>query len=154
APYVSNAFVRLGDYYRGGINGLLKADPALARQYFNYSASYFGDATAQLDLARMYYLGDAGDRDPVQAARWANLSADKGNLDAQSVVVDISLDLANKHLEGVPSPYDVRQATQWAERAADYGSVDGQALYGKLLFEGDGMTRQPVDGLMYMFIAV
>jgi TPR repeat protein len=155
APYVSNAFVKLGAYYRSGIpRTQVRANGVLARQYLSYAASYFGDAAAQYSLARMYYAGEGGDRDLLQAARWANLSADKGNGEAKTLVIDISLELAHRHLEGIPSPYDVRQATQWANRASDYGSVEGQALYGRLLFEGDGITRQPVDGLMYLTIAV
>jgi TPR repeat protein len=155
APYVSNAFVKLGAYYRTGIShSPVRPNLSLARQYFTYAASYFGDAAAQLSLARMYYVGEGGDRDLVQAARWANLSADKGNGEAKTLVVDISLDLAHRHLEGIPSPYDVRQAIQWSGRAAEFGSVEGQALYGKLLFDGDGITRQPIDGLMYLAIAV
>jgi TPR repeat protein len=155
APYVSNAFVKLGVYYRTGIPYTpVRANPGLARQYFTYAASYFSDATAQLNLARMFQSGEGGERDLVQAARWANLSADKGNGEAKVLLIGLSLDLAHRHLEGIPSPYDVRQATQWAGRAAEYGSVEGQALYGKLLFEGDGITRRPVDGLMYLTIAV
>jgi TPR repeat protein len=152
---VANAFVKLGAYHRSGIaRSPVRANPAVARQYFTYAASYFGDALAQLHLARMYYAGEGGDRDLIHAARWANLSADKGNGDAKALLVDISLDLAARHLEGTPSPYDIRQATQWAGRAAEYGSVEGQALYGRLLFDGDGISRQPVDGLMYLTIAL
>jgi TPR repeat protein len=155
APYVSNAFVQLGSYYRTGIVGSpLKANPSLARQYFTYAASYFGDSSAQFYLARMLYLGEGGDRDLVQAARWANLSADKGNGEAKALLISLSLDIARKHLDGVPSPYDVRQAAQWAERASEYGSVEAQALYGKLLFDGDGVSKDHIDGLMYLTIAL
>ncbi len=155
APYVSNAFVKLGAFYRTGIaRSAVRANLTLARQYFTYAASYFGDASGQLSLARMFYSGEGGDKDLLQAVRWANLAADKGNGEAKTLVVDISIDLAHRHLDGIPSPYDVRQATQWASRAAEYGSVEGQALYGKLLFDGDGITRQPIDGLMYLAIAL
>ncbi len=156
APYVSNAFVQLGAYFRRGIpNSTVSADLPRARQLFTYAASYFGDPAAQLNLARMYYGGEGGDKDLVQAARWANLSADKGNNDAKSLLIDISLDLTRKHMDGDPTAYDLRQATQWARRAADYGSVEGQALLGHLLFEGDGIAeREPVEGLMYLTIAL
>jgi len=155
AAYVSNAFVRLGNYYRSGITSSpIRADLPRARQYFTYAASYFGDPSAQLSLARMLYSGEGGDRDLVQAARWANLATDKGNSEAKALLIYISLDIAHKHLDGVPSPYDVRQATQWAERASDYGSVEGQALYGKLLFDGDGIMRERVDGLMNLIVAL
>jgi TPR repeat protein len=111
ARFVSNAFVALGNYYKNGIpNSDIKPDLDRARQIFAYAASYFGDADAQLNLARMYYEGAGGDRDTLQAARWAKLAADKGNIGAQ-------------------------------------------ALLGHLLFEGDGIKRQPVVGLMFLTIA-
>jgi TPR repeat protein len=155
APYVSNAFVRLGTYYRQGIpNSKVQPDLGRARQFFAYAASYFGDVSAQLNLARMYYGGEGGDRDLIQAAKWANLSADKGNAEAQRLLVDISIDLARSHLEKKGTAYNLRQAAKWARRAADYGSADGQALLGYILFQGDGASRQPIDGLMYLTIAL
>lgn len=87
ARFVSNAFVQLGTYYKNGIpNSDVKADPSRAKQFYSYAASYFGDADAQLNLARMYYKGEGGDRDPLQAARWAKLAADKGNVGAQALL--------------------------------------------------------------------
>jgi TPR repeat protein len=87
ARFVSNAFVQLGTYYRLGIaNTLIKPDPSRARQMFTYAASYFGDPEAQLNLAKMYYRGEGGDRDPLQAARWSKLSADKGNPGGQGLL--------------------------------------------------------------------
>jgi exopolysaccharide production negative regulator len=85
--FVSNAFVALGGYYRDGIPDTnVKQDPTRARQIYAYAASYFGDPEAQLKLAWMYYNGEGGDRDPLQAARWAKLAADKGNIDAQALL--------------------------------------------------------------------
>jgi len=111
ARYVSDAFVALGNYYKSGIPDTdIKPNLGRARQIFNYAASYFGDDEAQLSLARMYYEGLGGDRDPLQAARWAKLAADKGN-------------------------------------------VGAQALLGHLLFEGDGVKREPVVGLMFLSVA-
>jgi TPR repeat protein len=110
ARFVSSAFVALGGYYRDGIPNTLRPDFSRARQMFEYAASYFGDPDAQLNLARMYYDGEGGDPNPRQAARWAKLSADKGN-------------------------------------------VAAQALLGHLLFDGEGIRRQPVLGLMFLTIA-
>jgi TPR repeat protein len=111
APFVADAFVALGTYYRDGIPGSnVKPDFRRARQMFTYAASYFGDADAQLNLAHMYNEGEGGDRDPRQAVRWAKLAADKGNIAAQ-------------------------------------------AMLGNLLFQGDGVQRQPVIGLMFLTVA-
>lgn len=155
APYVSNAFVRLGKYYRDGIPGSrVKPDLSRARQLFYNAASIFGNADAQLNLARMSYEGEGGERDLLQAAKWANLAAEKGGAEARSLAIEVSLELAYAHLEGVGAERSPREAVKWARQAADYGSVDGQALLGHLLFEGDGIARQAVDGLMLLTIAL
>src|SRR5438270_8270113 len=55
AQIVANAFVALGRYYLSGIpNSKVKADQDRAREMFSYAASYFGNADAQYDLARLY----------------------------------------------------------------------------------------------------
>jgi TPR repeat protein len=155
APYVSNAYVSVGNYYREGIpNSKVKPDFSRARQAFTYAASFFGNADAQFNLARMYYSGEGGDRDLVQAAKWAKLSADKGNPDARSLAIEVSLELAQAHLDGKDTTKSTREAAKWARQAADYGSIDGQALLGHILFEGDGLFRQPVDGLMLLTVAL
>jgi TPR repeat protein len=153
APYVSNAFVRLGTYYRQGIpNSRIAPDQSRARQLFYNAASIFGNADAQLNLARMAYEGAGGDRDLVQAAKWANLAAEKGNPAATELAVVVSLELAETHLNG--KGRSMREAARWARQAADYGSIEGQALLGHVLFEGDGVSRQPVDGLMLLTVAL
>jgi uncharacterized protein len=58
AQIVANAFVALGRYYLSGIpNSKIKSDPERAREMFYYAASYFGNADAQFDLARLYLKG-------------------------------------------------------------------------------------------------
>lgn len=87
APFVADAFVALGSYLRKGIpDSRIKPNFNRARQMFAYAASYFGDPDAQLNLAVMYFEGEGGDRDPRQAAGWAKLSADKGNVEAQALL--------------------------------------------------------------------
>ena len=155
APYISNAFVRLGTYYRQGIpNSKVKPDLWRARQLFYNAASIFGNADAQLNLARMSYEGEGGERDFLQAAKWANLAAEKGNPSARELAIQVSLDLARAHLEGRGVGRSPREAAKWARQAADYGSIDGQALLGHILFDGDGIVRQPVDGLTLLTIAL
>ncbi len=87
ARYVSNAFVILGQYYLEGIPGRLEADPHRAREMFRYAASYFADPEAQYHLGRLYLFGKGGaHKDPIQAARWLNLAADKGDHRAQALL--------------------------------------------------------------------
>jgi TPR repeat protein len=85
ARFVANAFVALGHYYLEGIpKTRVKPDAARARQMFSYAASYFGDAEAQFNLARLYIDGNGAPKDTRQAARWLYSAAQKGQYQAQA----------------------------------------------------------------------
>jgi TPR repeat protein len=88
AQIVANAFVALGRYYLNGIpNSKVKADPDRAREMFSYAASYFGNADAQYDLARIYLkTADASRDDFRYGARWLGLAAQKGQHQAQALL--------------------------------------------------------------------
>lgn len=87
APFIADALVALGDYYRLGLPGPGEAaDLDRARQLYWHAATYFADAEAQFNLAEMFETGEIGERDPVQAARWARLAAEKGNPGAQALL--------------------------------------------------------------------
>ena len=87
ARFVANAFVQLGHYYLDGIpNTQVKVDRTRAREMYAYAASYFGDADAQYSLAKLLLDGTSGVKDPKQALRWLNLSANKGQARAQALL--------------------------------------------------------------------
>ncbi len=87
AGVVASAFVSLGGYYLEGVRGsYVVANPERAAEMFSYAASYFGDSTAQYQLARLYLEGNGLDRDQRQAARWLNLAAEKGHSSAQALL--------------------------------------------------------------------
>jgi TPR repeat protein len=87
ARIVSSAFTQLGVYLRDGIKGsYVKANPARSLELFHYAASYYGDADAQYHLSRLYLEGRGVPKDARQAARWLNLSAEKGHVDSQALL--------------------------------------------------------------------
>src|SRR3982750_4503455 len=88
AQIVANAFVALGRYYLSGIpNTKVKPDQERAREMFSYAASYFGNADAQYDLARLYLkTPDASREDFRYGARWLGLAAQKGQHQAQAML--------------------------------------------------------------------
>jgi TPR repeat protein len=88
ASIVADAFVALGRYYLNGIpNSKIKSDPERAREMFSYAASYFGNADAQYDLARLYLNGGGTSRDDFRyGARWLGLAAQKGQHQAQALL--------------------------------------------------------------------
>jgi len=88
ATIVANAFVALGRYYLNGIpNSKIKPDTDRAREMFSYAASYFGNADAQYDLARLYLKTPDASRDDFRyGARWLGLAAQKGQHQAQAML--------------------------------------------------------------------
>lgn len=117
--FVANAFVALGNYHLDGIpNTEVKADPRRALQLFRYAATYFGDADAQYNLARLYLDGRGAQKDPRTAARWLYSAANKGQYQAQALLGQMMI-----HGEGVP-----RQAARglmWLTLALDSAHAQG-----------------------------
>jgi uncharacterized protein len=90
ARIVASAIVAVGRYYLDGIpDSDIKADPARARRMFFYAASNFRDPDAQYLLGRLLLDGSGGAREPVQAARWLKLAANKDQHEAQAVLGDM-----------------------------------------------------------------
>jgi TPR repeat protein len=84
---VSSAFVAVGVYSLNGItDSKVLPDPARAMQMFQYAATNFGDASAQYNLARMYFDGAGGGKDTRQGLRWLYLAAEKGHVQAQALL--------------------------------------------------------------------
>jgi uncharacterized protein len=90
AQVVADAFVNLGNYYKHGI-AAAGIQPNLRRavELYTHAASYFGDADAQYQLARLYLEGNGVNSDPNQAARWLNLAARKNHAAAQATLGDM-----------------------------------------------------------------
>ncbi|GGD87068.1 hypothetical protein GCM10011390_02160 [Aureimonas endophytica] len=93
AAYVASSVTALADYMRTGIpNTPVSIDLSQARQLYFHAASIFGDPQAQYRLGRMLLYGEGGRANPRQAARWLNLSAEKGNSGAQALLGHLLFD--------------------------------------------------------------
>jgi len=118
AQIVANAFVALGRYYRDGIpNTRVRIDRERAREMFHYAASYFGNADAQYNLARMYLDGVGSQRDPKYAARWLAQAAQKGQFQAQAL-------LGQMLFNGDLLPRQVARGLMWLTLARDNAGPD------------------------------
>ncbi|KAB0573265.1 sel1 repeat family protein [Brucella pituitosa] len=86
-PYVADALVALAGYVKRGIPGSpVNSDPKFARNLYVQAASNFGDPAAQYELGKMLLDGEGGERNSMQAARWFQLAAKKGNASAQAML--------------------------------------------------------------------
>jgi TPR repeat protein len=119
AQVVANAFVALGRYYLNGIpNSKVTVDRDRARDMFAYAASYFGNADAQYDLARMYLnTPDASREVYTQGARWLRLSAEKGQHEAQAL-------LGQMLFNGDRLPRQAARGLMWLTLARDSAGTD------------------------------
>ena len=119
AGVVANAFVALGRYYLSGIpNSKIKVDPDRAREMFSYAASYFGNADAQYDLARLYLKGVGSSRDDFRyGARWLGLAAQKGQHQAQAM-------LGQMLFNGDQLPRQAARGLMWLTLARDSAAPD------------------------------
>ncbi|MBY6241042.1 tetratricopeptide repeat protein [Methylosinus sp. Sm6] len=83
----AGAFVAVGVYYLEGIaSAQVAPDISRAFDLFRYAATYFGNADAQYNLARMYLDGNGVVKDARQAANWLDLSARKGHAPSQALL--------------------------------------------------------------------
>jgi TPR repeat protein len=118
AAIVANAFVALGRYYLNGIpNSKIKSDPERAREMFSYAASYFGNADAQYDLARLYLHGASSRDDFRYGARWLGLAAQKGQHQAQAL-------LGQMLFNGDQLPHQAARGLMWLTLARDSAGPD------------------------------
>ena len=85
--------------------------------------------------------------DLSQARAYYGRAAVFGNADAQ-------FRLAQMYQRGEGGERNPHQAAKWAKLAMDKGNNDARAFLGHLLFEGDGVTRQPLRGLIFLTIAL
>jgi uncharacterized protein len=119
AAIVANAFVALGRYYLSGIpNSKIKVDTERAREMFSYAASYFGNADAQYDLARLYLKTPDASRDDFRyGARWLGLAAQKGQHQAQAL-------LGQMLFNGDRLPRQAARGLMWLTLARDSATPD------------------------------
>lgn len=87
---VAKSFVALGRYYREGIDEIyLAPNPEKAARLFQHTASYFGNAEAQYQLATMYLAGEGVTKNVRLAANWLTSAAKKHFAPAQAVLGDL-----------------------------------------------------------------
>ncbi len=79
---------------------------------FTQAAAYFASAEAQYQLGVMWLDGAAGGVDPIRAARWLNLAAEKGHGNAQAV-------LGRMLFMGEAMPRQAWRGLMWLQLARD-----------------------------------
>jgi TPR repeat protein len=152
------ALWKLGRMYQTG--DMVAEDDHKAMQLFSQVANEYGDenpdgpdapfvADAFVTLGSYYESGIPGQvvADPGRARRFFAYAASYfGDSDAQ-------YSLALMFLQGLGGEQSARQAARWFKLAAQKGHVGAEAELGHMLYEGIGIDRRPVEGLMWLSIA-
>ena len=105
-----------------------------------------GDAAAQAELGRRYYVGEGVPQDDAEAAGWTRLAAEQGHAPAQ-----YSLGLLYFRGRGVAG--DDAAAGRWYRAAAEQGYPPAQAALSSLYVYGAGVEEDPVLASMWIELA-
>ncbi|HEX2257182.1 MAG TPA: tetratricopeptide repeat protein [Afifellaceae bacterium] len=152
------ALWKLGRMYATG--DLVAEDDKKALELFSKVANEYADGNphgpdapfvsdAFVTLGSYYQQGIPGavTADPGRARRYYSYAASYfGDPDAQ-------YSLAGMFLGGQGGAKNARQAARWFKLAARKGHVGAQAEFGHMLYEGIGIDRRPVEGLMWLSVA-
>ena len=105
-----------------------------------------GDAAAQAELGRRYYVGQGVAQDDDEAARWTRLAAEQGHAPAQ-----YSLGLLYFRGRGVTG--GDAAAARWYRAAAEQGHPPAQAALSSLYAYGAGVEEDPILASMWIELA-
>lgn len=90
--YVSDALVKLAGYIKKGIpQSPVKPNLSYATRLYMQAAVNYGNSKAQYHLGKIFLKGEGRERNLIQAARWFQLSAKKGNPSAQAMLGNMLL---------------------------------------------------------------
>ena len=123
---------------KAGIDAWQKADYAAAVTIWRPLAEK-GDSDAAFNLGQAYRLGRGVQTNLGAAQTWFERAARNGHLDAQTTLGLLLFQNGNQ-----------TGGLRWLKQAADQGEPRAMLVYGTALFNGDGVTQDPVVGYAYV----
>lgn len=123
---------------RAGIEAWQRSDYAAAVRIWRPLAEK-GDSDAAFNLGQAYRLGRGVTIDLAAAQTWLERAARADHLDAQTTLGLLLFDSGSRE-----------PALQWLKKAAERGEPRALLVYGTALFNGDGITRNPVLAYAYV----
>lgn len=127
-----------GQSVKAGIEAWQRADYAAAVAIWRPLAEK-GDADAAFNLGQAYRLGRGVSINLAAAQTWFERAADKGHVDAQTTL-GLMLFQNGNQIAGL----------RWLKAAAEQGDARAMLIYGTALFNGDGVTQDPILGYAYV----
>jgi len=123
---------------KAGIEAWQRADYSSAVAIWRPLAEK-GDADAAFNIGQAYRLGRGVPTNLSIAKSWFERAAQKNHVDAQTTL-GLLLFQNGEQAEGL----------KWLKAAAEQGEARALLVYGTALFNGDGVTQDPVLGYAYV----
>jgi cell division septation protein DedD len=98
-----------------------------------------GDADAQFNLGQAYRLGRGIPTNVAESRKWFEAAAAQGHVDAETTL-GLLLYQNGDQADGL----------KWLKLAADQDEPRAMLVYGTALYNGDGVTQDPVLGYAYV----
>lgn len=138
-----------------------------------------GDAIAQRKMGTAYQNGVGFPNNPSEAKRWYTKAVNSGDADAACALAQIERDQKNYdaelvwyeqgarmghgrsmralgkiHARGDTVPKNLEKAASWYHRAAQTGDASSQVVYGLILRDGRGATKDNVGAYLWLGLSV
>jgi hypothetical protein len=140
APYIGQALASLGIYYLNGIDEIdLKPNAKRAATYFTHAAQYFGNPTAQYQLAKLYLSGQGVKKNSRRAIGWLNNATKKKHAPSQALLGQL---LWEGELAGKQQIRALALLTMARENAGPQDSEWINGLYKTIVAAADLKTRK------------
>ena len=146
APYVGKALTALARYtYRGLPEAGIEANSTRAAEWLEEAATFFRDADAQFELAKLYLKGDGVEEDRRKALHWLSTLTQEGHAGAQAFFADLLW-------AGRIVPKDEKKAlaliTLAVENAPGSERIWIEDVYQRIFCGAPSGIRQQADGLV------
>jgi serine/threonine protein kinase/tetratricopeptide (TPR) repeat protein len=99
-------------------------------------------ARAEFNLGQRYSDGRGTTRDPVEAAKWFRVSADRGFSGSQVM-------LGQAYANGFGVPLDLAEAARWYRKAAEQGHKIAQYQLGRMCANGMGLATNETEAIKW-----
>lgn len=146
APYVGKSLTAVARYTLRGLPEIgLVANTERAAKFLRDAATFFGDADAQFELARMYLKGEGVQEDRKLAFHWLSTLTQKGHAGAQAFLAELLW-------KGNELPRDERRAlaliTVAVANAPEADRLWIEDIYQNIFCGSSTGTRAQADGLV------
>ena len=112
-----------------------------------------GDPAAQLELAGRYLFGDGVAEDPRTALKWSQQAAEYADKNSSWHSRSVAFAALGMVYENDGGAENIQPAIKWYFKSAMLNDPRGMAALSRIYSNGEGVPRDVVAGLAWMYVA-